>query len=143
MSASGVRARKRTSVTSCEAKETRRSCPPLWLKDEAVLAELRLRQSSSSESKDKRSGQPSSGGNGFDVEKVEQPLRVSAGELLNNGGRRDGQPELDSHGGDILEDWTKLRTAAGSNLVAVMVVVCLVINEFVLFGLKVFSLVNF
>ena len=122
MSSSGVRARKRTSVTRCAANETRRSCPPR-LKDEVLLQELRLKQSSSSESRDKRSGHPSSS-NGFAVEKARQPLSellLSAAGRLDKGDFR-GKSELDEHGGDDeLELLIRLRTTSGSNLIAVMV----------------------
>ena len=59
MSDSGVLGRVFTSVTNSDAKVTFRS----WLpppQDEALLHELMLRQSSSSESRDNRSGQMSS-----------------------------------------------------------------------------------
>ena len=127
MSASGVRARKRTSVTSGAAKETRRSYPTR-LKVEALLQELRLKQSSSSESRGKRSGQPSSG-NSFDVEKVGQPLREVLPKPLVNGGFR-GRKELMPHGGDIVEVSIRFSVASGSGLMAVMVVRFVVLRGF-------------
>lgn len=125
MSDSGVRARKFTSVTSGVAKETRRSCAPR-LTDEALLQELRLKQSSSSESRDSRSGQQSSlHGGGIEVDSqpggAMRKLAPSAAGSHVDGGFR-GISELDSHGGDNLAVSRKRRIASGSNLMAVMVV---------------------
>lgn len=114
-------------MTSGVANETRRSCPPR-LQDEALLQELRLKQSSSSESRDNRSGQQSSlhgGGNDvdFDPGGSLRELVPSPDKSQDNGGFR-GRSELDSHGGDNLAVSRKRRIASGSNLMAVMVVIC-------------------
>ena len=119
-----MRARKLTSVTKGVAKETRRSCPP-WLEVEAALQELRLMQSSSSESRDNRSGQPSSllslKDGGSDVDDDNGPLEhmLSASDV--NGGFR-GKLLPERHVVDNLAVSRKRRIASGSNLMAVMVV---------------------